>query len=426
MLFQRPKIAHIAVHKGMLPTFPAEHLLFFVEGGLGQFRVAWYDGGARGVSPYDGNYSSALLLGETPLIQIQSSGCPTCESLLAAGYGLPEENPAVKAMRELLNRPYAGLDDALERLHPLLALLQSGAYILTYSQYSPTDGAGHFFWNMPEKLTAYQATAQYYDSEKHRVLPSFPCFLYPTQGTHKYDSQRVEYYRALIREGCSLPPVLTYSLGDYMSILLDGHHRASACALEGIQVTGLTISRPGRCWRDGTPYILWPDENEIAIGEIMMPRQRKYLDRVTGERRCERYPFTRDTVTFRRLWEVEYTQAAHRYPTCYDAGALALYPDVELSAEGIRTLAMDDDYGEISVAAQLLRYAARQPGANGKELALAFIAPGYPAELRQAAFEVLDTIKGDSEIDDLMIDVLVNCEKKDDPVYQIANGHWDI
>lgn len=425
MLFQRPKIARIAAHNSVLPAFPSEHLLFTVEGGLGQLRAAWYGGGKRGAPSYDGYSDSALLLGKTPLIQIQSSGCPTCESLLAAGYGLPEEGTAVKAMRDSMDRPYAGLDDALERLYPLLALLQSGAYILTYSQYSPTDGDGHFFWDVPEKLTAHQATAQYYDIETHQVLPSFPCFLYPTQGAHKYDAGRVAYYRALIREKCPLPPVLTYSLEGYMSLMLDGHHRASACALEGARVPTLTISHPGRCRQNDIPYLVWPDGSETAIPETMTPRQHKHLSCIVAKRRSEYCPFTGNTVSFRRSWE-EYTHAVYLYPTCRDAGALALYPEVALSAEGIRTLAKDDDYEEVSLAAQLLRYAARQPGADKKALALPFIAPGCPAQLRQAAFEVLNSVKGDPEIDALMIDVLVNCERTDDPVYQIANGHWDI
>ena len=56
---------------------------------------------------------------------------------------------------------------------------------------------------------------------------------------------------------------------------------------------------------------------------------------------------------------------------------------------------------------------------------MAFIELGYPDVLRQSAFEVLDRMKDDPEIDDRMVSVLVNCERKDDPVYRIANGHWD-
>lgn len=125
-------------------------------------------------------------------------------------------------------------------------------------------------------------------------------------------------------------------------------------------------------------------------------------------------------------WEPEYVSTASRYPTCYDAGVLTLYPGLELTAEGIRKLAMDDDYEDVSSAARLLRYAARQPGADCKGFGMAFIERGYPPLLRQTAFEILDKIKDDPEIDDLMIQVLVNCKRTDDPIYRIANDHWAV
>lgn len=152
-----------------------------------------------------------------------------------------------------MERHYAGLDDALKRLRPILGLLQSGIYVLTYSMYYPTDGDGHFFWDVPEGLVAYKATAEYYDIDSMSVLPSFPCFLYPTQGAEKYDPSRVYHYRKMLQDGERLAPVLAYSLWGYMSVLLDGHHRASACALEGCQVPCLTIARPGQIWRITPP-----------------------------------------------------------------------------------------------------------------------------------------------------------------------------
>lgn len=119
--------------------------------------------------------------------------------------------------------------------------------------YYPTDGDGHFFWDVPEGLVAYKATAEYYDIDSMSVLPSFPCFLYPTQGAEKYDPSRVYHYRKMLQDGERLAPVLAYSLWGYMSVLLDGHHRASACALEGCQVPCLTIARPGQIWRITPP-----------------------------------------------------------------------------------------------------------------------------------------------------------------------------
>lgn len=424
-LFQETKIVSIIEQKGRLSVFPSEHLLFSVENGEGKLRPVWYDGGTKDALPYEGRSSSALMLEDTPLVQIQSDGCPTCASLLGAGYGMPEDSREVQQMRERMTQPYTGLLDALERLRPLLALLQSGIYTLTQSSLCPTDGEGNFFWDVPGVVAPYRATAQYYDCVTYGTLPSFPCFLYPTQGAKKYDASQVEHYRNMVRAGQPLPPVLTYRLEASMCLLLDGHHRACACTLEGVQVPSLTITRPGRCWREGAPNILWPDESETALAAFQYPGLEKLLDSPMGERQHRQYPFSDNLGHFTRRWEPEYARMAARYPTYCDAGVLGLYPDVALTAEGIRKLAMDDDCEEVTAAAHLLCYAARQPGADKKGLAMEFTQVGYPAQLRKAAYEVLDSVKDDPEIDDLMVEILVNCERKDDPIYQIANGHWD-
>ena len=422
MLFQKEKIEVIAGHRGCLGAFPSEHLLLAVRGSCGRLSMDWFEPEkeARGC---EADYRSILYLGETPLLRIQANGSPTCESMLAAGYGIPEDCREIRSVRAALDKPYAGLADALERVRPVLGLLQPGIYVLSYSDYYPTDGDGHFFWDVPESLTSFKATSEYYDSDKHRVLPCFPCYLYPAQSAQKYDPQQAENYRRRLRAGEALPPVLAYSLWGYMSVLLDGHHRACACALEEKTVPALTISRPGRIWREGILHIVWPDGSETPAADIITPAQQKLFDCPLGRKRRGTPPLIASGV--RPVWDMEYIKAAQRYPMYADAGALALYPGVELNAEGLRCLAMDDDHEDPDSAARLLRYAARQPGADAKDLAMAFIEPGYPDVLRQSAFEVLDRMKDDPEIDELMISVLVNCEREDDPVYRIANGYWD-
>lgn len=424
-LFYKTTITPIRLQTGRLAAFPSEQLLFSVENGAGKLRSVLYDGGEKTASPYDIRSNSALMLEDRPLVQIQSDGCPTCASLLGAGYGIPEDSHAVACMRERMTQPYTGLPDALERLQPLLALLQSGIYVLTQSPLCPTDGEGHFFWDVSGALAPYEATAEYYDTEHYRTLPSFPCFLYPTQGTHKYDASRVEHYRNLMRAGQPLPPVITYALEASMCLLLDGHHRACACALEGVQVPSLTITRPSRYWRGTVRSIAWPDGSETPITQLECPNLEQLLDSPMGERQHKQYPFSNLADHFTRPWESVYAEKALQYPTSYDAGVLGLYPEVTLTAAGIRKLAMDDDYEEVTAAAHLLHYAARQPGVDKKGLAMEFTQSGYPTALRKAAFEVLNTVKNDPKIEDLMVSILVNCEGKDDPIYQIANGYWN-
>ncbi len=415
MPFQTVKIERAAAHTGVLPAYPSEHLLFTVRNGSGKLRIVWYQYGDHGES------RSALLLGDTPLLQIQSSGCPTCESLLAAGYGLPEDSAQLRAARAALDRPYAGLEEALERLRPLLGLLPSGVYVLSHSLYYPTDGDGRFFWDVPSDLSPCRATAEYYDTQQYTTLPCFPCFLYPTQGADKYDPRRTGHYRRMLQGGETPAPALAYALWGYVSVLLDGHHRACACALEGARLPCLTISRPVCFRREGVPHILWPDGSGAPVDKLLPPAQRALLNRPIGEPLPGPVPESGPAVRFQRQWEPDYLQAARRYPTCYDAGALALYPGIALNAEGIRRLAVD---GDLSCAARLLRYAARQPGVDPKSLGMAFLGQDCPAELRQAAFELLDQIKDDPEIDALMIRVLVDCERRDDPIYRIADNHW--
>lgn len=129
-----------------------------------------------------------------------------------------------------------------------------------------------------------------------------------------------------------------------------------------------TISRPGRIWREGILHIVWPDGSETPAADIITPAQQKLFDCPLGRKRRGTPPLIASGV--RPVWDMEYIKAAQRYPMYADAGALALYPGVELNAEGLRCLAMDDDHEDPDSAARLLRYAARAARSRCK-------GPGY-------------------------------------------------
>lgn len=422
ILFQKIKINAIAKHKGTF-SFPSEHLLFSVQNSKAKLHMNWYIQ-KTDEAPYE-YQCAALVLNDTPLVRVQSSGCPTCESLLAAGYGLAEDNIEIAEAAKALCRPYVGLEDALTRLRAVLGLLCTGLYVLSYSEYFPTNGDGRFFWDVPEDMTSYRATAELYDHKNYRILPCFPCFLYPSQSVQKYDSMRVNYYRERIRAGEMLPPVLAYHIDGYMSVLLDGHHRACACALEGVKVPCLTLSQPGRFWREGVPYIIWPDNSKNEVKELLSSRQQKLFRCQAAGEQMKSFQTADHPIKFSRPWAPEYAKAVRKYPTCWEAGCLALYPKINLDEDGLRMLALDDDYEEAYTAADLLAYAARQPEADVKGLAMKFTEPAIPDPLRRTAFEILDQIKDDPEVDELMLQILVNCERKDSPIYRVADGHWD-
>lgn len=120
MLFQKEKIEVIAEHKGALAAFPSEHLLLAVRGGRGRLSMDWFEPEKEAGGCEEG-YRSILYLGDIPLLRIQANGSPTCESMLAAGYGIPEDCREIRLARAALDKPYAGLADALERVGRSLA-----------------------------------------------------------------------------------------------------------------------------------------------------------------------------------------------------------------------------------------------------------------------------------------------------------------
>jgi hypothetical protein len=424
MFLSKVKAKPLAVRSFSSAWFPSEHLLFSLTGGSGRFRGQWYPQSGKDVQvPF------ALMLGDVPLLLVQSSGCPTCESLLAAGYGLPPSQELREAT-DRLSAPYTGLQDSLERLTPVLGLLPPSVYVLSHCLCSPTDGTGNFFWDIPGGFTSMHATAQIYDSDNFRVLPSFPCFLYPSQPGTKHDPERVEYYREMIRRGEPLPPALAYFEGGYLCLLLDGHHRACACALEKTPLPCLVLSVPGRFWRDGKLHIWWPDnwwpgQKEASETIFLSPEERNTLLKTTFSVRRDGPPPV--PVPFpTKEWPSEYQAGATAFPTFREAAALALYPLRELTVDGVEKLLHNEEkWDEAETLVALLQYFARQPGGNIKKMALSLAGICYPLPLRLAAFQILNKIKKDKEIEDFFVDFLVNCDDRTNPLRHIADHYWD-
>ena len=414
----QPKTKILARHKFETGLFPTEHLLVQVQNGLGRLGWEhWVGEDFHGITT-----RSALMLGEVPLALLQDSGCPTCAGMLAAGYGRPAEDPVLRALADRMNSPYQGLEDALDRLSPLTRLLKSGLYFLSYGQAVPTDGEGRFFWDVSPGPELYQATAQYYDHTNFRVLESAGWFLYPSQSPDRLDESRVAYYREKIRAGEDLPPVIAFQANNAMCVLLDGHHRCAACSLEGVTVPALVLGCSWICrWQDGREWVSWPvgDGGPIPV----LPGWRG----VKWERKDAPCPF-RPRAGDPWPWPEEYRRSAKKYPTAVEAAYLSLYPDSELTAEGIRALACGsagvEGEDEIETACFLMDYASRQPGTDPKALAFAFTGREERPELREAACRILCRLKGAPEIEDFFVDLLVY-EEDNAVLRNIADRYWE-
>lgn len=429
-LFLKPEIEIISMHQTPPSLFPSEYLLFFLYNGKAKLKMKRYNSklDSRDAKPFLNGICS-LCIDDAPLIQIYSEcACPTCESLLAAGYGTPSDNTALRQAADRMNALYNGIEDAIGRIEPLISMLPSGAWILTASDYYPTDGNGHFFWNVPNDFTSFAATAQIYDCVNFRSFPCAPFYLYPSQPTSKFDEDRVDHYRAHLRAGRQLPPALAYSISGYISILLDGHHRACACALEGKRLPCLTISPVRHTLpKDHTAIdIFWPSDEKIA----MAPLTRRQINLLTKSYPPIEVINTRPPETshiFSYNWPREYHEAAEKFPTYKETGALSIYPFEKLTVEGIRRLLVETkESNETETAILLFSFLYRQNDMEKKRLAFSFTAPSFESALRLEAFQKLHSMKDDPEIEDFFVDFLVNCDDKSNPLRKIADSYWDL
>jgi len=74
----------------------------------------------------------AIMVNDVPIIRSQGPVCPTCERMLATGYGLERaESGELRQIADAINEPYRGFEDAVGRIVPVLGLLADGLYALT-------------------------------------------------------------------------------------------------------------------------------------------------------------------------------------------------------------------------------------------------------------------------------------------------------
>lgn len=176
-------------------------------------------------------------LGDTPLIMLDSEKSPTCSALIKLVKG--REKVEMDIMDELRNiNNIEGLEDGFEKIKNILALLGDGKYVLREINMIPTDGEGHYFWNIYQVGRYYNAGADIFYNG--RYILGTAKFLIPSQGFECYDAKRVEFYRKQIRQGKELVGIAIEVRG-FMALLIDGHHKATAAYLEGKTLKCITI-----------------------------------------------------------------------------------------------------------------------------------------------------------------------------------------
>lgn len=293
---------------------------------------------------YDTDYkaSSVLMLNDKPILQADIPGCPTCEGLLATGYGIENtECPELREISDKINAPYLGIHQAVSTISPILGLLQDGMYILADCEVFPTDGNGHFFWGVSNDLTLNPSTAcqlMHIEDDFH-CISGIPVYLYPSQSTDKYNATRVKHYQGLLSDRQHFPRAIAYHAQGFCSVLLDGHHKAAACALHGETVPTITIMPcTGIGYKPGVAKKMI--ENNVNFCEMELPvasfsrKQMQAIRNTMNQWRNRENVRLEKQELIKKEWEAEYRQAAFAYPNVVElAEEIALeivplcYPD---------------------------------------------------------------------------------------------------
>lgn len=209
----------------------SDALLIYVQKGLGKLKTQTLSEREK--------VTFSLLLNGKPLMALYSDNyyCPTCEKLIKNGYGLQNiDNSLIQSVKES-QQTKSDINEAFDKLSPLLALLENGLYMISRIEMSPTDGEGSFFWTCNDNKY-FKATADIYYN--FHVGTGWPNFLYPTQPVTRFNLDQMNHYREQIKAGIPMTGLAFYMDG-FFSALLDGHHRATAACLEGQRINCLTI-----------------------------------------------------------------------------------------------------------------------------------------------------------------------------------------
>ena len=375
---------------------------------------------------------SALTLNGNPLMQRSLPICPTCAGLLATGYGIENiESPEIRSITAKINSNFSNIENAVNNISPLLELLKSGLYVIADTVSYPSDGNGHFFWNVPNSLTESPATAHAL-TDQYDCVGGIPVFLYPTQSTACLNEARVAHYKERFRENkTTFPRAIAYVCGEFVSALLDGHHKATAAALCGSEVPCLTIipcsgvsyarANFGKMIIDrvhfGNIHLELSNfsKNQIASLTAQWSHLAKQKD---------------ESVTLNeyrlidRDWCVPLAKSFSQYPDVLELAEAAALEITEISDDLIEhwIATLDED------AARKLNYAmlyfSRKDTGRAKKLALRCGRITHDEKLLHTAFTVLSIIKNDPDIEQFFIDHLVEDQDKHSQLKKIADEYW--
>lgn len=365
-------------------------------------------------------YKSQLLLNGFPLLQAENPYCPTCSGLLATGYGIENiDCEELDLVRKNINSEFVDIKKSADILKPLLGLLSDGIYILADIPHYPVNGDGKFFYNISNELTKVTATcSSYYNHDFLTVVDGFPAYLYPTQSDTCINRKRVDYYVELLKNSKNPPRAIAYYEDGFISALLDGHHKAIAAAILGVQINCLTIIKGCEC--------SYTDENgnkedKILFSSIEIPNQFKYNSK-PSKANSENIEIQKYQLIHNALTDI--TPKVWAYLTVDElANVYTIIRKSEISDELIDSWLNDRNTENMCRLEYVLIYYSHVDKEKAYSLAKKIIADGSPELPVKAAYKSLLTDK-DPQTEKLFIDYLVD-HSGNDACSNIVNSYWD-
>jgi len=384
-------------------------------------------------------YLSQIRLNNVPLIQMNKEYIPTIESLLATGYGI--ENANCKEILEIqgkINSDFISLENSIKTMTPLLKLLDNGFYMIADAECYPTDGNGNFFWNVPNNMVLNPATAEkcLIDND-FTYIAGQPAYLYPTQTTDVYNSERIEYYIEKLKKmnDNNEPRAIVYNFGQFINFIIDGHHKACAAALLGKPLKCILIKKAGYFMESEKGK--WVDKLYFfSLYEKATSKNvpKKYLPFKKNEMKIEKLNEIKleDGRVNKRKWENKYLDSVKNFPSLEKYANIvnaSINFEFKITDELIKKYVNIFDENSQEMMKKIIYILMYTESLEKLQKIVIKYAKNslnhkIDKDLKLTIYNILFQMKNNQEVEQIFIDYIVYNEDKDDPILKIVNSYW--
>ena len=385
------------------------------------------------------SYLAQIRLNDIPLIQINTDYyISTIECLLATGYGIENANcKEILEIQEKINSDFISLEDSIETITPLLKLLNNGFYMIADVECYPTDGNGNFFWNVPNDLVLNPATAmKCLRDDDFTYIGRQPVYLYPTQTTDAYNSERVDYYiEKLKKMSDNEPRAIVYNCGEFINFIIDGHHKACAAALLGKPLKCILIKKAGYFMESEKGK--WVDKLYFfSLYEKVTSKNvpKKYLPFKKNEMKIEKLNEIKleDGRVNKRKWENKYLDSVENYPSLEKYANIvnaSINFEFKITDELIKKYVNTFDENSQEMMKKIIYILMYTESLEKLQKIVIKYAKNslnhkIDKDLKLMIYNILFQMKNNTEVEQIFIDYIVYNEDRDDPVLELINSYW--